>query len=98
MRLWPRRRPAGRAEPAPWVRASFARHQPEADLVVNLLRDAGIPAYHRRTIGFDVPDFFGFGAREVMVRADQLLDARELLDPFRFQQAPGADPGPNDPR
>jgi hypothetical protein len=91
MRL-PWRRDDGPPPPTPWVALTHARHAPEADLVVNLLREADIPAYQRRAIGADVPDFFGFGARVVMVPADRVDEARALLDPFEWRDAPGEPP------
>jgi hypothetical protein len=88
--FWRRRRGRERPpDPPPWVAIAVARHQPEADLIVNMLREADVPAYHRRTIGFDVPDFVGFGAREVLVRADRADEARALLDPFDWRPARG---------
>lgn len=90
MSLW-RRRTRIAAPPA-WVIVAVARHQPEADLVVNLLHEGHIPAYHRRGRGFDVPDFLALGPREVMVPGERAREARALLD------APGwvypADPTP----
>lgn len=81
-----------RSQPPPrWVPLTHAQHQPEADLIVNMLRDSGIPAYNRRSMAFDVPDFFGFGARVVLVPADRLDEARLLLDPFEWREAEGED-------
>jgi hypothetical protein len=71
---------------------TVARHQPEADLIVNLLHDADIPAYHRRGRGFDVPDFLALGPREVMVPHDRSDDARALLEAPGWEQAPGQPP------
>ena len=60
--------------------------------MVNILREAGIPAFTRRARGFELPDFFGFGAREVLVRADRREEARRVLDPFDARPAPGVMP------
>ncbi len=78
-------------EPAavPWVIVAVARHQPEADLLVNLLHDGAIPAYHRRGRGFDVPEFLALGPREVMVPTDRAAEARALLDAPDWTPAPG---------
>lgn len=76
-------------EPAPWAALTHARHLPEAELIVNMLRDSGVPAYHRRAMAFDVPDFFGFGARVVLVPEDRLDEARTLIDPFEWKAAEG---------
>jgi hypothetical protein len=75
----------------------IARHEPEADLMVNILREAGIPAFTRRARGFELPDFFGFGAREVLVRADRWEEARRVLDPFDARPAPGVMPDEDEP-
>jgi len=63
------------------VRLTHARHQPEADLIVNLLADVGIVAFQRRMRGFDVPDFLATGPRDIMVRASDLDAAREQIAP-----------------
>ena len=91
MRRWRRRGPKP-ASPPPWVIVKIARHEPQADLMVNILREADIAAFARRAMGFELPDFFGFGAREVLVRADQLDEARLVLDPFDARPAPGRMP------
>ncbi len=85
------------AKPMPWVIAAVARHQPEADLLVNLLHDAAIPAYHRRGRGFDVPEFLALGPREVLVPHDRAADAQELLNAPGWTPAPGESP-PDDDR
>ncbi len=64
--------------------------------MVNILHEAGIPAFTRRARGFELPDFFGFGAREVLVRADRREEARRVLDPFDARPAPGVMPGEDD--
>lgn len=87
MRIW-RKRDAP-PPPPPWVIAAIARHQPEADLIVNLLHQGDIPAYHRRGRGFDVPDFLALGPREIMVPHDRAADARRLLDAPGWRPAPG---------
>ena len=84
-----RRKRTRTPEPAPWVIVAVARHQPEADLLVNLLHDGAIPAYHRRGRGFDVPDFLALGPREVMVPQERVADARALLDAPGWEPAPG---------
>ncbi len=78
-----RRRASARrpAEPA-WVRVAWARHQPEAELIIGLLRNAGIPAFSRRSGGVDVPDMLAGGTREVLVPAGRALEAHALLDPM----------------
>jgi hypothetical protein len=90
--MWRRTRKATATGPR-WVIVAVARHQPEADLIVNLLHDGDIPAYHRRGRGFDVPDFLALGPREVMVPDDRAADARAVLDAPGWQ-APPAPPSP----
>ena len=77
-----RRRRRDRPEPVEWVRVAWARHQPEAELLLGILRDAGIPAWFRRTGGVDVPDMLAGGAREILVPAGFALEAHALLDPL----------------
>jgi hypothetical protein len=90
MRL-PRRRP--RTPPAPqWVVVAFARHEPEADFICNLLREHGVSAYHRRAMGVDVPDFLATGRRVVLVPEDRALFARELIDPAHTDAAADESP------
>jgi hypothetical protein len=43
------------------------------------LSDAGIPAMYKRSIGADLPQFGGGGARDVYVEERDLERARELL-------------------
>jgi hypothetical protein len=74
------------------VVVAFARHEPEADFICNLLREHDVPAYHRRAMGVDVPDFLAVGQRVVLVPQDRALFARELIDPASTE-AP-ADDGP----
>lgn len=76
-----RRKRAPRPEPVEWVRVAWARHQPEAEFLLGMLRDAGIPAWYRRTGGFDVPDMLAGGPREILVPAAFALEAHALLDP-----------------
>lgn len=75
------RRREPRAPETRWVILTVARHQPEADLIVNLLRDVDIPSFHRRDGGFDVPDFLAIGPRAVMVPQELLDEARAVIAP-----------------
>lgn len=65
------------------VRVAVGRHQPETELMLALLRDAGIPAMARRTAGFDVPDMLAAGPRDIVVPAHFERDAREVLHTLR---------------
>jgi hypothetical protein len=60
---------------------AIAMHQPEADMLVAVLREAGIPAMARPVATY-VPDMGVAGRREVLVPADRELEARALLDPL----------------
>jgi hypothetical protein len=63
----------------PLVRVARAGHQPEAEMIEALLRDAGIPALSQRSGGFDVPDFMAAGPRDILVPAEAAELAREVL-------------------
>ena len=53
----------------------------EADVVCGLLRSAGIECSYRETDAIDsvLEDFTPAGPREILVRASDLVAARELL-------------------
>lgn len=69
------------ADEPDFVRVAVARHQPEGELLLALLRDAEIPAYYGRTRGFDVPDMLAAGPRDILVPAHLELEARDVLQP-----------------
>lgn len=79
MGLFRRRAPRKRA--AAFVRVAIALHEPEANMLISLLRDAGIPAMQRRS-EFDHPGMLAGGPREILVPAQCELEARALLDPL----------------
>jgi hypothetical protein len=59
------------------------QNEPEAELLVSLLRSTGIAAMQRlTTMGGGAADGFptGGGAREILVRSDQLERARDTLE------------------
>ena len=70
------------------VRVAAARHQAEAEMLQNLLLDAGVPSLVRRSGGFDVPDFLAAGPRDVLVPRGGEATAREVLG------RGSAEPGP----
>jgi hypothetical protein len=79
---WLRRRDRGRRPPAvEWRPVAWARHQPEAEMLADILRQYGIPVYFRRAGGVDLPDYLAGGARVLLVPSDRLLEAHALLDP-----------------
>jgi len=53
----------------------------EAEIVCGLLRSAGIDCGYRDTEAIDSPleDFIAAGSREILVRDEDLADAKELL-------------------
>jgi hypothetical protein len=61
------------------VRVAAARHQAEAEMLQNLLLDAGVPSLVRRSGGFDVPDFLAAGPRDVLVPRGGEEAAHEAL-------------------
>lgn len=76
-----RERLFGSGKEPDFVRVAVARHQPEGELLLSLLREAEIPAYYGRTRGFDVPDMLAAGPRDILVPAHLESDARAVLQP-----------------
>jgi hypothetical protein len=70
------------------VRVAAARHQAEAEMLQNLLLDAGVPSLVRRSGGFDVPDFLAAGPRDVLVPRGGEATAREVLGRGSTEPAP----------
>lgn len=80
MGLW--QRMFGKSDREPdFVRVAVARHQPEGELLIAILAEAGIPAYYGRTRGFDVPDMLASGPRDILVPGHLELDARAVIAP-----------------
>ncbi len=63
------------------VRVAVASHEPEAEMLLQVLRNAGIPAMQRRT-EFDHPGMLAAGPRVILVPARYALEAHALLDPL----------------
>lgn len=61
--------------------AAVAQHQPEAELLANMLAEIEVPVMIRRA-SMDVPDMLAAGPRELLVPADREIEARALLDPL----------------
>ena len=61
-----------------WVRVTHALHQPEAEMLADMLRQAGIPALIRRTT-VDVPEMLAGGPRAILVPESALAEARAVL-------------------
>jgi hypothetical protein len=72
------------------VRVHVARHQPEMELVLSLLRAAGVPCTTRRTAGFDVPDMLAGGPRDILVPEHWEADARAAIHPLLSDEGDGA--------
>jgi len=96
MSIFRRRERPPRPEPVRWVKVAFARHQPEADMLANLLAELDIPVLVRRTT-IDVPDMLAGGPRELLVPADRALEARALLDPMEPLEGEPGEPGRGPP-
>jgi hypothetical protein len=62
------------------VRVTGAQNIAEAEMIQLLLKEHGIAVLVRRAKGFDVPDFLAGGWRDLLVRADQLDEAKELVE------------------
>lgn len=72
----------GGAPPAEqWVPVAVALHEPEADMLIGVLQEAGIPAMQRRS-GFDNPGMLAGGPREILVPGRCRLAAHAILDPL----------------
>ena len=70
--------PVAADEPVVLIRVS---DEIQAEMFCGLLRSNGIQCGHRETQAIDSPleDFTGAGPREILVHADDLETARELL-------------------
>jgi hypothetical protein len=79
-----------RGEP---VRVARARHQAEAELIQGILLEEGVPSYHRRSAGFDVPDFLAAGPRDVLVPESGVEVARAALAAAAIEPASAPVPG-----
>ena len=78
------------------VKVAYAQDQAEAELIQGLLGTGEVSSVVRRAPGFDVPDFLAAGPREVLVAAEDISVARDVLhqdDAVDLHRAPpsGAD-------
>ena len=78
---WPWSRRRRRSEQVRLVKVAYARNQPEAEMIEQLLRQNGIPSLTQRNGGFDVPDFLAAGPRDILVPESGAEAAREALAP-----------------
>ena len=62
------------------VKVAYAQNQAEAEMIQGLLSEHGIPSMLKRAAGFDVPDFFAAGPRQVLVAEEIAAQAREVLE------------------
>jgi hypothetical protein len=88
---WPKREP--RKPATQWLPVAWTRNQPEADMLVNILRQSDVPAYARRHGSGDVPEMMSAGPHVVMVPASRALEAHALVDPIPAQETEGDDEG-----
>ena len=72
----------------PFVHVAGARHLAEAELLQDVLRQAGIPSLIRRNAAFDVPELLVAGRRDVLVRASDIEAAYDLLMGFDVVEPP----------
>jgi hypothetical protein len=61
------------------VKVARASNVAEAEFIENLLLEEGIPSVLKRSLGADVPEFGGVGARDVLVPESGAEAAREAL-------------------
>ena len=63
------------------VVVAVAENEPEAELLCNVLRDAGIECGYRDTPAIDstIEEFIAAGPREILVHPDDLERAQALL-------------------
>ena len=62
------------------MKVGSAPNESMAQMMEELLRNAGIPVLVRRPAGFDVPDFLAAGPRDVLVPGERFPEARELVE------------------
>jgi hypothetical protein len=62
------------------VKIAFAPNEPEAEMIQGLLAEHGIQSVLKRGPGFDVPEFFAVGPRQVFVLESVAEAAREVLE------------------
>lgn len=61
------------------VKVAYAPNQVEAEMIQGLLSEHGIPSMLKRGPGFDVPEFFAVGPRQIFVAEEIAEDARQVL-------------------
>jgi hypothetical protein len=71
------------------VRVAGGRNQAEAELIQGLLLEEGVPSFHRRSAGFDVPDFLAAGPRDILVPLSGAEVARQVLLDTGLAPPPG---------
>lgn len=70
-------------EPGPkMVRVAVVQNEPEEQLLLAMLHDAGIPARAARTGGFHSPEMMAAGPRDILVPEHFELDARSVVQPI----------------
>ena len=61
---------------------AWARHQPEAEMLLGMLRELASRPGSGAPAAWTCPDMLAGGPRELLVPADRALEAHALLDPF----------------
>jgi hypothetical protein len=67
------------------VKVARASNQAEAEMLQGLLQDSGIPSLLQRSAGADAPQFLAAGARDIMVPASKVDEARSVLQSANVQ-------------
>ncbi|MEW6582136.1 MAG: hypothetical protein AB1416_05175 [Actinomycetota bacterium] len=75
------RRRGKRPDPVRLVRVAVGRHQPEAEMLADILRRASIPALVRG-LGAGTPEMLAAAPHEVLVPEERALEAHALIDPM----------------
>lgn len=70
-----------RPAPVQWVLVATVRNQPEADMLANILRQEGVPAYVQGRAAA-TPEMLAAAPHAVFVPADRALEAHALIDPM----------------
>jgi hypothetical protein len=73
----------GRPARPSWRRLEYAQSEPEADMLVDVLRQHGVPAFARATSFAEVTGFPVACGRVLLVPSERLLDARAVLECMR---------------
>jgi Putative prokaryotic signal transducing protein len=79
------------------VKVAYANNEAEAEFLQGMLRNADVGSVLRRAPGFDVPDFLAAGPREVLVAAEDVPVARDVLREVDTGEVDAGEPEPEPP-